>query len=181
MPLIYRTSPRPLQSAAALQKEMVRLHPRQPTHPAPHIFTHKCGWRCCTTRQNIWETSKVLKLENSNLSSTSFSTPFLTSQKCPTMSPHQEALASSTSSLIWGLKEFTTLVDHYGRNTHFRRICSSVPNFNFKYEYMKFEKLRDSRRIFEEITQKLAGTENYASEEIKFTIFLLFFKWCHLS
>ena len=39
---------------------------------------------------------------------------------------------------------------------------------------MKFEKLRDSRRIFEEIMQKLACIENYASEEIKFTIFLLF-------
>ena len=41
-----------------------------------------------------------VKTENSNLSSTSFSTPFLISQKCPTMSPHQEAIASSTSSLI---------------------------------------------------------------------------------
>ena len=41
---------------------------------------------------------------------------------------------------------------------------------------MKFEKLRDNRHIFEEITQKLASRENYASEEIKFTIFLLFFK-----
>ena len=41
---------------------------------------------------------------------------------------------------------------------------------------MKFEKLRDSRRIFEEITQKLASRENYASEEIKFMFFLLFFK-----
>ena len=30
-----------------------------------------------------------------------------------------------------------------------------VPNFNFKYEYMKFEKLRDSRCIFEETMQKL--------------------------
>ena len=66
----------------------------------------------CTTRcQNIWETSKVLKLKNSNLSSTSFSTPFLISQRCPTMLPHQEAIASSTSSLIWGLKEFTTMVE----------------------------------------------------------------------
>ena len=66
----------------------------------------------CTTRcQNIWETSKVLKLKNSNWSSTSFSTAFLISQKCPTMSPHQEAIASSTSSLIWGLKQFTTMVE----------------------------------------------------------------------
>ena len=32
-------------------------------------------------------------------------------QKCPTMSPHQEATASSTSSLIWGLNEFTKVVD----------------------------------------------------------------------
>ena len=36
---------------------------------------------------------------------------------------------------------------------------------------MKFEKLRDSRRIFEEKMQKLASRENYASEESKFTIF----------
>ena len=48
-----------------------------------------------------------------------------------------------------------------------------VPNFNFKYEYMKFEKLRDGQLIFEEITKKLAGRENYASEEIKFTIFFI--------
>ena len=27
------------------------------------------------------------------------------------MSPHQKAIASSTSSLIWGLKEFTTMVE----------------------------------------------------------------------
>ena len=55
-------------------------------------------------------------------------------------------------------------------------LCSAVPNFNFKYEYMKFEKLWNSWRIFEEIAQKLASRENYASEEIKFSIFLLFFK-----
>ena len=42
---------------------------------------------------------------------------------------------------------------------------------------MQFEKLHDNQRIFEEITQKVASRENYASEEIKFTIFLLFFKW----
>ena len=66
----------------------------------------------CTTRcQNIWETSKVLKLKNSNLSSTSFWSSFLISQKCPTVSPHQEAIASSTSSLIWGLKEITKMVE----------------------------------------------------------------------
>ena len=58
----------------------------------------------------------MLKLKNSNLSSTSFSTPFLLSHKCPTMPPHQEAMASSTSSLASsrhprGLKEFTTVVD----------------------------------------------------------------------
>ena len=32
-----------------------------------------------------------------------FVSPFLMSPKCPTMSPQQEATASSTSSLIWGL------------------------------------------------------------------------------
>ena len=57
----------------------------------------------------ISETSKVLKLKNSNLSSTSFSTPFLINQKNP------EAIASSTSSLIWGLKEFTTVVESLTR------------------------------------------------------------------
>ena len=63
-------------------------------------------------------------------------------------------------------------ITHYGRNTHFRRICSSDHNFNFNYVYMKFEELRDNQRIFEEIMQKLASRENYTSEEIKFTIFL---------
>ena len=57
-------------------------------------------------------------------------------------------------------------ISHYGRNTHFRQKCASVPNFNFKYVYIKFEKLRDNGRIFEEITHKLASRENYASEEI---------------
>ena len=38
---------------------------------------------------------------------------------------------------------------------------------------MKFEKLCDSWLIFEEITQKLASRENYASEEIKFNIFII--------
>ena len=66
----------------------------------------------CTTRwQNIGETSKVLKLKNSNLSSTNFWSSFLISQKCQTMSPHQEGTASSTNSLIWGLKEFTEVVE----------------------------------------------------------------------
>ena len=36
---------------------------------------------------------------------------FLMSQKCPTMSSHQEATASSTSSLILGLKEFTYVLE----------------------------------------------------------------------
>ena len=43
--------------------------------------------------------------------STNFWSSFLMSQKCPTMSPHQEATASSTRSLIWGLKEFTEVVE----------------------------------------------------------------------
>ena len=73
------------------------------------------GPRLYNSLQNIWETSKVLKLKNSNLNSKSFSTPFLISQKCSTMSPHQEAIASSTRSLIWGLKEFTTMVESLTR------------------------------------------------------------------
>ena len=38
------------------------------------------------------------------------------------------------------------LPNHCGRDTHFRRICFSVPNFNFKYEYINFKKLRVSGR-----------------------------------
>ena len=45
---------------------------------------------------------EVLKLKNSNLRSTNFWSSFLMSPNCPTMSPRQEAIASSTSSLIWG-------------------------------------------------------------------------------
>ena len=41
-----------------------------------------------------------VKTEKFKFESKSFSAPFLMSQKCPTMSPHQEAIASSTSSLI---------------------------------------------------------------------------------
>ena len=67
---------------------------------------------CWTTHcPNICETSKVSKLKNWNLSSTNFWNSFLMCEKCPTMSPHQEATASSTSSLIWGLKEFTKVVE----------------------------------------------------------------------
>ena len=55
--------------------------------------------------------SKVLKLKNSNLSSINFWSSFLMSQKYPTMSPNQDATASSTSSLIWGLKEFNKVVE----------------------------------------------------------------------
>ena len=40
------------------------------------------------------------------------------------------------------------MVAHCGRNTHFRRICLTVPNFNFKYIYIKFEELRDNWRNF---------------------------------
>ena len=70
----------------------------------------------CTIRcENILETSKVLKLKNSYLSSTNFCSSFLMSQKCPTMSPHQSATASSTSSLTWGLKEFTKVVESQTR------------------------------------------------------------------
>ena len=70
----------------------------------------------CTTRcQNIWETSKVLNLKNSTLSSTNFWSSFLMSQNCPTMSLYQEAIASSTSSLIWGVKEFTEMVESLTR------------------------------------------------------------------
>ena len=47
---------------------------------------------------------------------------------------------------------------------------------------MKIKKICDNRRTFEEITQKLASRENYASEEIKLNIFLLFFmRQHHLS
>ena len=49
----------------------------------------------------------IKKLKNSNLSSTSFLSSFPMSQKYPTIAPHQKAIVSSTSSLIWGLKEFT--------------------------------------------------------------------------
>ena len=55
---------------------------------------------CNSNCQNISETSKVLKLKDFNLSSLNFWSSFLMSQKCPTMSPHQQATASSTSSLI---------------------------------------------------------------------------------
>ena len=106
-------------------KIKTRKHPRHGTqcliqYPTNRkkpstIPTRKCNncimGHVCTTRcQNIWETSKALKLKNSNFSSTNFSSSFLMSQKCSTMSPHQ-ATASSTSSLIWKLKEFTEVVE----------------------------------------------------------------------
>ena len=83
----------------------------------------------CTTRwQNIWETSKVLKLKISNLSSMIFWSAFLISQKCPTMSPHQKAIASSTSSLIWGLKEFSKVVESLTRPCSSLSCCETTPS-----------------------------------------------------
>ena len=93
-------------------KIKTRKHPRQgtqcvikyPTNRNPAESLQETAMYLvivCTTRcQNIRETSKVLKLKNSNLSLTNFWRSFLMSQKCPTMSPHQEATAFSTSSLI---------------------------------------------------------------------------------
>ena len=51
----------------------------------------------------------------------------------------QQLLESGGYSDCWKLQ-----MDHCGRNTHFRQICFSVPNFNFKYVYIKFEELRDN-------------------------------------
>ena len=48
------------------------------------------GFVCTTRCQNIWETSKVLKLKNSNLSSANFLYSFRMSPKCPTMTKQQE-------------------------------------------------------------------------------------------
>ena len=65
---------------------------------------------------------------------------------------------------------------HCGRNTHSMQICFPVPNFNFKYYIWNLKNYVTTGIIFEEIMQKLASRENYASEEIKCTIFLLFFR-----
>ena len=59
----------------------------------------------------IYRVTIPLKEKNSNLVSTNVWSSFLMSQKSPTMSQQQEATASSTSSLIWGLKEFTKVVE----------------------------------------------------------------------
>ena len=49
---------------------------------------------------------------------------------------------------------------------HFRQICFSVPNINFKYVYIKFLYLRQNLVIFKE-KMHLPTRENYASEEKK--------------
>ena len=81
-----------------------RKHPRHGTQCMRYSVSNKqkpstipsrdcdnCIWASVAQLvATISETSKVLKLKNSNLSSTSFSTPFLMSKKCPTMSPHQK-------------------------------------------------------------------------------------------
>ena len=73
--------------------------------------------------------------------------------------------------IFWALivQELLLLQCHCGRNTHFRRICFSGPNFN----YMKFEDYKTTGVILEKITQKLASRENYTSEKIKYTIFFI--------
>ena len=88
-------------------------HPtnRNPAHSLLENAITAIGLRLYNSFQNICETSKVLIVKNSNLTSISFWSWFLISQKCPTMSPQQEATASWTSSLIWGLKEFTKVVE----------------------------------------------------------------------
>ena len=56
------------------------------------ILSRECnnhlGLGCTTRCQNIWETSKMLKLKNSNLNETSFWSAFLISQKWPTICHH---------------------------------------------------------------------------------------------
>ena len=99
----------------------------------------------------------------------------------PTELSHIPALSSLIPAASEGHAVADAVIEdtagHCGRNTHFRQIYFGVPDFNFKYIiYIKFKELRDIRIFFEEITQKLASRENYASVEIKCTTFLLFFK-----
>ena len=81
-----------------------------------------------------------------------FWSSFLISQKCPTMSPHQEATASSTSSHIWGLKEFTKVVESpiRPRSSHSRfdttpsiqvlnHFFSRNCNFGFPFSYFDLQ------------------------------------------
>ena len=58
-------------------------------------------------------------------------------------------------------------IGHCGRNSHFKQIYFDVPNFNFKYVYMKFEYLLPNPRNFQRKMHKLLTRENYASEENK--------------
>ena len=56
--------------------------------------SNSCVWASAVQLTvKISETSKLLKVKNSNLSSTNFYSSFLISPKCPTMSPQPEATA----------------------------------------------------------------------------------------
>ena len=87
-----------------------RKHPRHITqcviqYPTNRNPAQSLQWNAITVfghrlYNSLPKYLKVLKLKNSNLSLTSFSAPFMISPKCPTMSPYQEEIASSISSLI---------------------------------------------------------------------------------
>ena len=84
---------------------------KQKPSTIPSRKCNNCIWAPLYNSLSKYLISKVLRLKISNFISTNFWRSLLMSQKCPTMSPHQEATASSTSSLIWGLKEFTEVVE----------------------------------------------------------------------
>ena len=58
------------------------------------------------------------------------------------------ALSQSFKKALLRSLKHSSLMSYCGRNTHFRRICFSLSNFNFKYIDMKFEELRDNRHNF---------------------------------
>ena len=49
---------------------------------------------------------------------------------------------------VSSIRLYVNIKVHCIRNTHFRPICFSVPNFNFKYIFKKFEELHDNRHNF---------------------------------
>ena len=108
------------------------------------------GPRLYNSFQNIWATSKCLNWKIQIWARQISRVHSWWAQNAASMSPQQETLASSTSNLIWGLKEFTKVVVSLTRprsslscfeTTESIQVSKKVRKRNGKYKMKKTLKI----------------------------------------